>query len=186
MASRRSVLAAATASFSLSSARAGSPVATSRDGALGSAAAELLRRSEAGHAALMDGDIAGYRAQITLADDFSLFSPFGGKPRTGGMSADQVEAMADFFKSGSMRQDLVHAMVSDDMVVLAVIEWNQGQVGGLPEQAWPLRVTLVYRRQGGDWRLVHRHADPLVHGLALPDAAAVARGDFSAVVSGRK
>jgi aspartate racemase len=38
-------------------------------------------------------------------------------------------------------------------VVLAVIEHGHGEVGGLPPQDWPLRVTLVYRREGSDWRL---------------------------------
>jgi hypothetical protein len=37
-------------------------------------------------------------------------------------------------------------------------------------------VTLVYRREGTAWRLVHRHADPLVHGMSLEQAAAIARG----------
>ncbi|WP_221885682.1 hypothetical protein [Variovorax sp. MHTC-1] len=40
-----------------------------------------------------------------------------------------------------------------------------------------LRVTLVYRRDGaGEWELAHRHADPLVHGIDLGQAAAIARG----------
>jgi hypothetical protein len=42
-----------------------------------------------------------------------------------------------------------------------------------------LRVTLVYRRDGhctgGDWRLAHRHADPVVAGITLEQAAALAR-----------
>jgi len=29
-------------------------------------------------------------------------------------------------------------------------------------------VTLVFRRSGGDWVLVHRHADPLVNPIT-PD-----------------
>jgi ketosteroid isomerase-like protein len=62
------------------------------------------------------------------------------------------------------------------MVVLAVIERQHGQVGGLPEQDWSLRVTLVYRRDESEWRLVHRHADPLVHGISLEQLAALARG----------
>jgi hypothetical protein len=37
-------------------------------------------------------------------------------------------------------------------------------------------VTLVYRRQGAEWWLVHRHADPLVRDVGLETAAALARG----------
>jgi len=37
-------------------------------------------------------------------------------------------------------------------------------------------VTLVYRREGSEWRLAHRHADPLVHGNSVEQAAAIARG----------
>ena len=32
------------------------------------------------------------------------------------------------------------------------------------------------RREGGEWRQVHRHADPLVHGIDLEQVAALARG----------
>ena len=45
-----------------------------------------------------------------------------------------------------------------------------------PDQDWPLRVTQVYRREGSDWLVVHRHADPLVHDIGLEQAAALARG----------
>jgi hypothetical protein len=34
----------------------------------------------------------------------------------------------------------------------------------------------VYRKDAGEWRLVHRHADPLVHPITLEQAAALARG----------
>ena len=44
-----------------------------------------------------------------------------------------------------------------------------------PAQDWSLRVTLVYRREPSGWRLVHRHADPLAPGIALEEAAQLAR-----------
>jgi ketosteroid isomerase-like protein len=57
-----------------------------------------------------------------------------------------------------------------------MIERQHGQVGGLTDQDWSLRVTQVYRRDGSDWRVVHRHADPLVRDIGLDQAAALARG----------
>jgi hypothetical protein len=37
----------------------------------------------------------------------------------------------------------------------------------LPDQDWPLRVTQVYRRDGSDWLLVNRHANPLARAVGL-------------------
>jgi ketosteroid isomerase-like protein len=62
-------------------------------------------------------------------------------------------------------------------VVLALIERQRAEVGGLPPQDWPLRATLVYRREGSSWKLAHHHADPLVSGISPPQAAALARGE---------
>lgn len=84
--------------------------------------------------------------------------------------------MGRFFKNGTFEQELVQAYGSSDMVVLAIIERQNVEVGGLSAQDWPLRVTLVYRREGVEWRLAHRHADPLVKGVSLEQAAALARG----------
>ena len=57
-----------------------------------------------------------------------------------------------------------------------MIEQQHAEVGGLPDQDWSLRVTEIYRRDGSEWELVHRHADPLVHRITLEQAAALARG----------
>lgn len=38
------------------------------------------------------------------------------------------------------------------------------------------RVTLVFRRAGDRWQLVHRHADPLVRQIPFEHCAQLARG----------
>ncbi|MGL4966357.1 MAG: YybH family protein [Inquilinus sp.] len=139
--------------------------------------ADLVARSANANAALMRGDIDGYLALISHADDFTLMTPFGGPPTCGfDASSDRLVALGRFFRAGRTAQELVQAYASGDLAVLVVIERQTVEVGGLPEQDWSLRVTLVFRRDGPEWRLVHRHADPLVKGISLEQAAAIARG----------
>jgi hypothetical protein len=59
----------------------------------------------------------------------------------------------------------------------AVIERACVEVGGLPVRDWALRVTFVYCHEGAQWRLAHRHADPLVAGISLEQAALLARDE---------
>jgi ketosteroid isomerase-like protein len=137
----------------------------------------LIERSKASNAALLQGDIERYTELLSLAPDFTLMSPFGGQPSHGAPTPEALGRIGEFFKNGSLDQELVQAYGSDDMVVLALIERARVEVGRLPSQDWALRVTLVYRRDGTEWRLVHRHADPLVGGISVPQAAALARAD---------
>jgi ketosteroid isomerase-like protein len=125
----------------------------------------------------MRGDIKKYYEILPHTDDFMLMSPFGGKPtRASELTTERIEAMGRFFRNGTFEQELVQSYASADMVVLAMIERCHVEAGGLPAQDWALRVTLVFRREGSEWRLAHRHADPLVGGITLEQAAAIARG----------
>lgn len=138
----------------------------------------LVERSETANDALMRGDVDQYRAMIPLTDDFTLMSPFGGTPsRSARLTDEEWAEIGRFFRNGVLKQELVEAYGSADMIVLAVIERAQHvEVGGLPAQDWSLRVTLVYRRDGAEWRLAHRHADPLAKGISHEQSAALARG----------
>jgi ketosteroid isomerase-like protein len=137
----------------------------------------LIQRSKESNAALLRGDIEQYTALLSIAPDFTLMSPFGGKPTKGAPTPEALQRIGRFFKNGTLEQQLVHAYATRDMVVLAIIERARVEVGHLPSQDWALRVTLAYRRDGDEWRLVHRHADPLVDSVSLPHAARLARGE---------
>lgn len=176
--SRRTLLAAA-GFASLGSACAIAATAnTSANPVTDTEVAELIQRSADSNAALMRGDIDRYRALISYTHNFTLMSPFGGTPsRAAEYTPERMERMGRFFRNGTFEQEVVEAYGSPDMVVLALIERQRVEVGGLPAQDWPLRVTLVYRREGSEWRLAHRHADPLVDSVSLEHAAALARGE---------
>ena len=137
----------------------------------------LVRRTAEAASALIRGDVRGYIALAPHADDYTLMDPFGGEPTRGfDPSSESLEALERFFQGGEAELELVESYTSGDLVVLVVIERQHGQVGGLPDQDLSLRVTWVFRREGSEWRQVHRHADPLVHGISLEQLSALARG----------
>ena len=137
----------------------------------------LVRRTAEAAKALIRGDVRGYIALAPHADDFTLMAPSGGEPERGfDPSSEEMEALEGFFQDGEAELEVVEAYASGDLAVLVAIERQRGRVGGLPEQDWSLRVTWVFRREGSEWRQVHRHADPLVHGISLERLAELLRG----------
>jgi ketosteroid isomerase-like protein len=143
--------------------------------ALDQCVTDLVQRAADGNAAFMNGDMRRWLALTPFGADFSLMSPFGGWSNRGFDSApERLEAMARMFKSGTTDLEVVSSHASPDMIVLAVVERQRAVIGPLAEQDWSLRVTLVYRRNGSGWDLVHRHADPLVRTIPLETLAAIA------------
>jgi ketosteroid isomerase-like protein len=57
------------------------------------------------------------------------------------------------------RFELVAAGASGDLAYTLGYEHMTFSMGGGPVQPTTLRVTHIYRREGGEWKIVHRHAD---------------------------
>lgn len=144
----------------------------------GAEISSLVSCAAQAHAALMQGDLDRYFSHLRTSDDFTLMAPFGGPPtHAATLTAERWADVGRFFKAGrDSTLELVRAYRSAGLVVLVAIERTVAEVGGLAAQPWALRVTLVLRREGGQWLLVHRHADPLVEGISLQQAAALAAG----------
>lgn len=126
----------------------------------------------------INGDLRGYAALARHADDYTLFPPAGGPARRGFDSSDEaVEWTAENFRSGHAELEVSATYGSGDLAVLVAVERQSGDLGPVPPQDWSLRVTLVFRHDGAQWRLVHRHADPLVQAVDPALFAAIARGE---------
>ena len=142
--------------------------------------AEVVRLAAQAASALIRGDVHGYVGLVRHADDYTLMDPNGGELRRGFDSSEEsLAALARFFQGGEAELEVEQTYASGDMVVLVAVERQHGVVGGLPDQDWSLRVTLVFRRDEGEWRLAHRHADPLVHGIGHDVLARIARGELA-------
>jgi ketosteroid isomerase-like protein len=144
------------------------------------ALAGLVRMAQESAEAYLAGDLDTYAVVLPHADDFTLMPPFGGPIRQGFVLDDEArETTRSTFKGGQVEVEVEASYVTDNLAVLAVVERQHGLVGDLAEQDWSLRVTLAFRRDAGEWRLVHRHADALVHTVGWKTLSQLARGELT-------
>lgn len=139
---------------------------------------EIIARTEAANAAWVRGDWEnGYGALISASNDASIYGPFGGPATVGGQSWAQRSAEAvKQFMNGTSKLKVVSSYASGDLLVLVTLEEQTADLAGKPNRPWSLRVTQVYRREDGQWKVVHRHADPLVRFRAMPETLALIEG----------
>ena len=79
---------------------------------------------------------------------------------------DEVSQLFRWLGSGfsdcsSYRFELLAAGVSGDLAYTVGHEHTSVSWDGIPLDPYTLRVTHVYRREEGEWKIVHRHADSI-------------------------
>jgi ketosteroid isomerase-like protein len=132
----------------------------------------LARVHEAANA-IVHGDMERYADLTNHADVFTLLPPGGGPAARHEHRAETIRALPAFISDGSAVLEHVETHAWGDTLVVAMIERQHGRYEGGPDQKLDLRVTHVYRRDGDAWRLVHRHADPLVDPMTVDELHAL-------------
>ena len=105
---------------------------------------------------------------LSGGEDVTLANPFGPAVRGWSAVSDALEFASSRFREGTVTAFEPMAMYATaDLVTIFEIEQWTAKVGEREDAtSFVLRVTSTFRREAGDWRLVHRHADP----IATPDA----------------
>jgi ketosteroid isomerase-like protein len=67
----------------------------------------------------------------------------------------------EFSDCRSCEWEVVAADVGQDFAYLLAIERTTASVRGSEPAPYMLRSTTIFRREDGDWKIVHRHADPI-------------------------
>ena len=77
------------------------------------------------------------------------------------MERKHVHVLASRFSDcTSYDVDIIAAGASGDLAYTVAYEHTSTSVAGVP-RTYTLRVTQIYRREDGEWKLVHRHGDEL-------------------------
>ncbi len=124
---------------------------------------EFLARRQEATRAFFNGDPGPWKELAARDEQITMFGGYGGyergweavEDRYDWASARNAEAKIDF--------TLLACRVTPAMAYTVTLERGivrPSEGGGFAPRA--LRVTEIFMRDSSDWRLVHRHADPLV------------------------
>lgn len=129
----------------------------------------FLPQWEAAQTRFINGDPTLWKQNASHRDDATILGAFGGHEK--GLSevgARNDWASAQFKDSGATQKiEYLNTTVSGDLAFTVTIERQEAVRIGEQEKPTPraLRVTQIFRKEGGSWKLLHRHADPLVERL---------------------
>lgn len=124
--------------------------------------AEVLPRFHAAETALHNGDP---EPRIEMWSHDEPVTLFGAARSASGWS--ELETVfrflgQEFSDCTSYENEVVAAGVSGDLGYVVALEHTTASVKGAAPAPYSLRVTTIYRRESGEWRIVHRHGDALV------------------------
>ena len=118
------------------------------------------------HAAMADvanGDVTAIKALYAHGPDSTSFYGWGGYEQGWEAVSKRWDWAALQFKGGTVSYRNVTTVVTPELFYTTDIETfaMRGMAGVAGPTGWSNRVTHIFRREAGDWRLVHRHGNRL-------------------------
>lgn len=125
---------------------------------------DFVQRCEEAWQVFVTGDPTPAKALFSRRDDVTLANPWGPAAIGWPSVSRTLDAAAARFRNGRVSAFDVRARFSsDELAWYHEIERGEAMVSGRPElEDFALRVTSIYRREDGEWKIVLRHADPIV------------------------
>jgi ketosteroid isomerase-like protein len=123
----------------------------------------FLKQRERASYAFVNGDATPLDVISTHTAPATIFGPVGNTVE----GADNVNAAnakgAEMFASGGESHfEIQQSSANDDLAFWAGIQRSTVRMKNADKPVpMDLRVTEMFRREDGAWKLVHRHADPL-------------------------
>lgn len=122
----------------------------------------FIPRQEAADEALHNGDAEPRKELWSREDPVTVLGAFGVAASGWGEVNETFDWVASqFSECESFQLEVIAAGVSGDLAYTVGYEHSKVSRDGGPARSNRLRVTHVYRREDGEWKVVHRHGDGL-------------------------
>ncbi len=113
----------------------------------------------------INGDPALWKQLCSQSSDATILGGFGGYEKGWNEVGPRYDwASAQFKASGAKKQiEYISKIVGEKLACTVALERAEFLLAGR-EKLTPemLRVTQIYRKENGEWKLLHRHADPFL------------------------
>ena len=120
---------------------------------------DVLARQVAAEEAIHNGDPEPRLAMWSTNDPVTLYGALKNNRGWDEVSRTFRWLGSRFSDCTSYRFELVAAGASGDLAYTVGYEHTSTSIDGAPVEPYTLRVTHVYRREHGEWKVVHRHGD---------------------------
>jgi ketosteroid isomerase-like protein len=124
---------------------------------------QVIERSHLALGEIVNGNPEPLKEMYSHGEDVSLANPFGPPVRGWDEAARTMERAASNYRDGEIVGfENVAKYATSDLAYIVEVERYRAKVGGREEiTPLTLRVTSILRPEGGTWKIVHRHADPI-------------------------
>jgi ketosteroid isomerase-like protein len=124
---------------------------------------QVIERSHLALGEIVNGNPEPLKEMYSHRQDVSLANPFGPPVRGWDEAARTMERAASNYRDGEIVGfENVAKYATSDLAYIVEVERYRAKVGGREEiTPLTLRVTSILRPEGGTWKIVHRHADPI-------------------------
>ena len=125
--------------------------------------AAAIARLHAAMAKVANGDVSAIKSLYSQKADATSFYGWGGYEKGGEAVSRRWDWAGSQFKGGTVRYENISTVVTLEMFYVTDIEtFDDQRVAGVEgATGWSNRVTHIFRREAGEWRLIHRHANRL-------------------------
>jgi ketosteroid isomerase-like protein len=121
--------------------------------------ATISPRITAAEIALHNGDSGPRIAMWSRAEPLTLFGAAISGSGWGEIGSIFDTLGQQFSGCLSYQNQIVAAEASGDLAYTVALEHTTASVNGAEPRPYVLRVTTIFRREDGEWKVVHRHAN---------------------------
>ncbi len=124
---------------------------------------EIIEKTHLALKEFYKGNPESYRKLYSSKNDISLLGAQGGFSVGQKDVLEHLTTRASWFRAGeNVSWESLVKFATDDLGYVIEIEHFDAKVGGSDIVSVALRATTVYRKENGEWKIIHRQGDPLV------------------------